>query len=73
MILGLSVILAGCGTYDQTKIQNLTQSFDNQMNSQYFNINTWFVFVSFTFLIALILCVIIQKKVINKNHAPKSL
>ncbi|GAF11425.1 hypothetical protein JCM19046_2951 [Bacillus sp. JCM 19046] len=36
-------------------IEAITSGFENQMNSQYFNVNTWLVYVSFTILLSLAL------------------
>ena len=42
------------GFHDKEYIHMITVGFSNQLNNQYFNINTWFVFLSFTILSSLL-------------------
>ncbi|MFK3938011.1 hypothetical protein ACI2JA_10965 [Alkalihalobacillus sp. NPDC078783] len=42
------------GSHDMEYIHMITVGFSMQLNNQYFNMNTWFVFLSFTILSSLL-------------------
>ncbi|MDQ0205264.1 hypothetical protein [Alkalicoccobacillus murimartini] len=70
------LLVENYNTYDQTTdqasteeyIEMITQGLNSQMNSQYFNLNTWLAFVSLTIWVAFIFRLLIQKK---KNRVCK--
>ncbi|MDQ0208630.1 hypothetical protein [Alkalicoccobacillus murimartini] len=51
------------GYHDMEYIHMITVGFSSQLNNQYFNLNTWFMFLSFTILSSLVVNPI--KKIIN--------
>ncbi|MEN0642857.1 hypothetical protein MKY91_06835 [Alkalicoccobacillus gibsonii] len=45
---------------DEQYILDITQGFHNQMNSQFFNLNTWLAYVSMTLWVALMISVVMK-------------
>ncbi|MBM0064069.1 hypothetical protein [Alkalicoccobacillus gibsonii] len=48
------------GSRDDQYILDITQGFDNQMNSQFFNLNTWLAYVSMTLWVALMISFVMK-------------
>lgn len=48
------------GSRDDQYILDITQGFHNQMNSQFFNLNTWLAYVSLTLWVALMISFVMK-------------